>query len=113
MGTQETEAVKVEVVMYQHEDTGIVGFIDQQQIDWGFWSNNPRLHPVGDMMTVAQHERIVAAITATTATGVIVPRELLERIATPCMGWYATSLREGDIAELRALLQSQQQEVKS
>ena len=29
--------------MYQHEETGIVGFVDHQQIEWGFEKANPRL----------------------------------------------------------------------
>jgi hypothetical protein len=29
--------------MYQHEETGRVGFIDQCQVDWGFEKGNPRL----------------------------------------------------------------------
>ena len=39
------EDVKGEPVayMYQHEDTGVIGFVDQQQIDWGFEKSNPRL----------------------------------------------------------------------
>ncbi len=35
---------------------------------------------------------------------VMVKRELLERVSTPCMGEGARNLREGDIAELRAVL---------
>ncbi|WWZ67977.1 hypothetical protein V9W41_15460 [Pseudomonas aeruginosa] len=60
---QAKQAERPEVVahMYQNDETGIVGFVDQQQVDWGFWSNNPRLHPAGELMTVAQHERIVKA----------------------------------------------------
>ncbi|MBC7602750.1 MAG: hypothetical protein H7255_08845 [Ramlibacter sp.] len=29
--------------MWQHEETGNVGFIDQQQIEWGWQAANPRL----------------------------------------------------------------------
>lgn len=47
--------------MYQHEETGVTGFVDQQQVDWGFEKNNPRLHLCGELMTVAQHQRILAA----------------------------------------------------
>lgn len=35
--------------MYQHEETGQVGFVDEQQIEWGFWTNNPRLHAVSPL----------------------------------------------------------------
>ncbi|NBK32433.1 hypothetical protein [Pseudomonas aeruginosa] len=63
---EQAEAESPEVVahMYQNDETGIVGFVDQQQVDWGFWSNNPRLHPAGELMTVAQHDRIVGALRA-------------------------------------------------
>jgi hypothetical protein len=55
------EAVEVVAHMYQHDETGRVGFVDQQQVDWGFEKNNPRLHLCGPLMTVAQHNRIMAA----------------------------------------------------
>ena len=29
--------------MYQHEETGITGFVEVQQVEWGFQENNPRL----------------------------------------------------------------------
>lgn len=55
------DAVEVVAHMYQHEETGVTGFVDQQQVDWGFEKNNPRLHLCGPLMTVAQHQRILAA----------------------------------------------------
>jgi hypothetical protein len=33
-----------EAFMYQHEETGVIGFVDMQQVEWGFEKNNPRLH---------------------------------------------------------------------
>jgi len=33
-----------EAFMYQHEETGVIGFVDLQQVEWGFEKNNPRLH---------------------------------------------------------------------
>lgn len=54
------EAVDVVAHMYQHDETGRVGFVDQQQVDWGFEKNNPRLYLCGELMTVAQHGRIMA-----------------------------------------------------
>lgn len=33
-----------EAWMYQHDETGQIGFVDQWQIDNGFEKNNPRLH---------------------------------------------------------------------
>ena len=59
--SQGVEAVEVVAHMYQHEETGVVGFVDQQQVEWGFEKINPRLHLCGELMTVAQHQRILAA----------------------------------------------------
>lgn len=57
---REAEPVDVVAHMYQHDETGLVGFVDQQQVDWGFQKNNPRLQLCGELMTVAQHNRIMA-----------------------------------------------------
>lgn len=59
--SQGGEAVEVVAHMYQHDETGVVGFVDQQQVEWGFEKINPRLHLCGELMTVAQHQRILAA----------------------------------------------------
>lgn len=32
---------------YQHEDTGLIDFVDPQQVEWGFEKNNPRWQKVG------------------------------------------------------------------
>lgn len=32
-----------ESFMYQHDETGQIGFVDIQQVEWGFENNNPRL----------------------------------------------------------------------
>lgn len=37
--------------MYQHDETGRVGFVDAQQVEWGFFANNPRLHLIGPLHT--------------------------------------------------------------
>ena len=29
--------------MWQHEETGVTGFVEVQQVEWGFQENNPRL----------------------------------------------------------------------
>jgi len=34
---------------YQHEETGVIGYIDQWQIDNGFFKNNPRLQLIGPL----------------------------------------------------------------
>jgi hypothetical protein len=34
---------------YQHEETGIIGYVDQWQIDNGFFKNNPRLQLIGPL----------------------------------------------------------------
>jgi len=50
----DVSAKPVEVVtMYQHEETGQVGFVDAQQVEWGFFENNPRLHKVGEYVPAA------------------------------------------------------------
>lgn len=77
----EVEEVEVVAHMWQHDETGRVGFVDQQQVDWGFEKNNPRLHLCGPLMTVAQHKRIVAQLAARDAGVVRVPdSELLDFI---------------------------------
>lgn len=40
------ERQEPEAFMYQHEETGVIGFVDVQQIEWGFEKNNPRLHVI-------------------------------------------------------------------
>jgi hypothetical protein len=35
--------------MYQHDETGRIGFVDPQQIEWGFEKANPRLHIVAPL----------------------------------------------------------------
>jgi len=34
---------------YQHEETGVIGYIDQWQIDNGFFKSNPRLQLIGPL----------------------------------------------------------------
>lgn len=46
MGHETGEPVAFE---YQHEDTGVVGYVDQWQIDNGFFVNNPRLQLIGPL----------------------------------------------------------------
>jgi hypothetical protein len=33
--------------MFQHEDTGLIDFVDTQQVEWGFEKNNPRWQKIG------------------------------------------------------------------
>lgn len=40
--------------MYQHEETGNIGFIDQWQVDNGFQKNNPRLKIITSLYTSPQ-----------------------------------------------------------
>lgn len=47
--------------MYQHEDTGITGFIDAQQVEWGFFKNNPRLQKVRGVYSEAEMRAYVDA----------------------------------------------------
>ena len=46
LGTIKEEPVAFE---YQHEETGVIGYIDQWQIDNGFCKNNPRLQLIGPL----------------------------------------------------------------
>lgn len=40
--------------MYQHEDTGIVGFVERYQLDNGFEKLNPRLTLIGPLFAAPQ-----------------------------------------------------------
>jgi len=59
--------------MYQHEDTGEIGFVDQQQLEWGFEKNNPRLQVIGPLYAAPP-----AAQSATEMNSVILPDFLIE-----------------------------------
>jgi len=43
--------------MYQHEDTGEIGFVDQQQLEWDFEKNNPRLQVIGPLYAAPQQAK--------------------------------------------------------
>jgi len=45
--------------MYQHEETGVTGFADEQQIAWNFEKNNPRLQRVCALYALPDTHRIV------------------------------------------------------
>lgn len=63
-----------ESFMYQHEDTGQIGYVDPWQIANGFEAANPRLQVIGPLYTADQMH-------AFRAEGV---REALERAAQLC-----------------------------
>lgn len=44
--SNEDPKISPEAWMYQHEETGQIGFVDQWQIDNGFEEHNPRLHVI-------------------------------------------------------------------
>jgi hypothetical protein len=46
--------------MYQHKETGVTGFADEQQIEWGFEKNNPRLQRVCALYPIPDTHRIVS-----------------------------------------------------
>ena len=48
--------------MYQNEDTGVTGFVDEQQVEWGFEKNNPRLKIVERLYSKAQYEELEANV---------------------------------------------------
>jgi len=58
---------EAEDFMYQHEETGITGYIDAQQVEWGFFKNNPRLHKVHGVYNEAQMRAYVDADRASRA----------------------------------------------
>lgn len=58
---------EAEDFMYQHEETGITGYIDAQQVEWGFFKNNPRLHKVHGVYNEAKMRAYVDADRASRA----------------------------------------------
>ena len=40
---------KIIGAMFQNKETGVTQFVDQQQIEWGFENNNPRLDKCFDV----------------------------------------------------------------
>lgn len=58
------ERQEPEAFMYQHEETGVIGFVDVQQIEWGFEKNNPRLQVICPLYRAAPD---VAALQSTIA----------------------------------------------
>jgi len=108
--TQQGEAVEVvEVVGYRffHVDHGYI--FRRTHI----YEGNPSLE-AHSLMTVAQHERILAAATRPAdqvAEGVVVSRELLENCADYMMGSASARVRIWH-DQCRALLASTGQEVK-
>jgi hypothetical protein len=70
--------------MYQHKETGTTCFADEQQIEWGFEKNNPRLQRVCALYAIPNAHRIVSA-------------ELLERL-------YSSAFYAEDEALLKAII---------
>lgn len=58
-GNAQMPVVSVE---YQHEDTGIVGHVDEQQVEWGFFKNNPRLQFVCNLVRQSDAQAALAAV---------------------------------------------------
>lgn len=56
--------------MYQHKETGVTGFADEQQIEWGFEKNNPRLQRVCALYPIPDTHRIVSVELLKTLVGV-------------------------------------------
>lgn len=42
--------------LFQHEETGLIQYVDSQQVEWGFEKNNPRWQRIGGMITTDQAE---------------------------------------------------------
>jgi len=53
---------------FQHEDTGLIDFVDPQQVEWGFQKNNPRWQLIGPVFrhpTPAVVRQLVEALEMT------------------------------------------------
>lgn len=48
-------------VEYQHRETGLVGHVDLQQVEWGFFEHNPRLQFVCNLVRQADAQSALAA----------------------------------------------------
>lgn len=57
-GNAQMPVVSVE---YLHEDTGIVGHVDEQQVEWGFFKNNARLQFVCNLVRQCDAQAALAA----------------------------------------------------
>lgn len=48
--------------MFQHEETGLVDFVDRQQVEWGYEKNNPRWQRIGGAFTEEQMKAYAQAV---------------------------------------------------
>jgi hypothetical protein len=48
--------------MWQHDETGRIGFVDAQQIEWGWASGNPRCKIIGPLYTHPSPQAGVAPV---------------------------------------------------
>ena len=55
-----TEGLEVVAYLYQHEETGRTGFVDQTQISCGWEQGNPRLKVIAPLVTIASAQAAVA-----------------------------------------------------
>ncbi len=80
--------------MYQHEDTGLVGFVDQYQLDNGFERLNPRLQVVAGLHSASQLQQLIDQINAKDAD-LAAAREEIELLKGEaiCQGVESHSLR--------------------
>jgi len=53
------EELKPVAWIFQHEETGRINFADEQQIEWGFEKNNPRLQRVCALYAIPDTHRVV------------------------------------------------------
>jgi hypothetical protein len=56
--------------MYQDKETGRINFVDEQQIEWNFEKNNPRLQRVCALYPIPDTHRIVSVELLKTLVGV-------------------------------------------
>ena len=80
------------------EEVEVVGYLDAHDCLWNETTHPDRMIP---LMTVGQHQRIVAVISAQQSAHVSVPRELLRQIIAE---WEDDNDRHMLARELRALL---------
>ncbi len=70
----------VEAWLYQHEETGMVGFVDQQQVNWGFQAANPRLQLIAPLCKVSDALAAVEADRASRADALPLTDEQLNDV---------------------------------
>jgi hypothetical protein len=56
------DTLEIDQWEYQHEETGQIGYVDHQQVEWGFEKNNPRhqlISPVYSKIQVIKFAKLI------------------------------------------------------